>query len=91
LINADRLRGLVLGTGAMNDRLQALVALVALLVVDLLVLRDQIEVTIAKAVCLERARYELISCVNPPSEWTIAGAVAVAIGLAALIGRVTSR
>jgi hypothetical protein len=75
----------------MNDRLRALVALVALLVVDLLVLRDQIEVALAKAACLERARYELISCVNPPTEWSIAGAVAVAIGLAALIGRVASR
>ena len=57
----------------------------ALLLV-LLVLHDQGSAALASAACLERANFELISCLGPPSGWLIAGLEAIALALAMLLG-----
>ena len=64
--------------------------LTAALVLNLLVLRDEIEFRTAVAVCFERARYDLISCV-PPREWSVVAAVALLVVLAVALGRESAR
>ena len=56
------------------------------LLFDLLVLRDQITVSIGSAACLERANFELISCVAPPAEWQIALSGVLALALSITLG-----
>lgn len=62
---------------------------VAALLLDLVVLRDQIVASIDAAVCLERANYELILCLAPPDPWIIPTAgvlsIALAVGLGTLL------
>lgn len=56
------------------------------LLLDLLVLREQIIASIASAACLERANFELISCLAPPAEWQIALSGALALALSITVG-----
>jgi hypothetical protein len=58
----------------------------AALLLDLLVLRAQIDAVIGSAVCLERAKFELILCAAPPDEWQIALTSALALALSITLG-----
>jgi hypothetical protein len=56
------------------------------LLLDLLVLRAQIDVATESAACLERAKVEMISCLLPPSVWQVALPAALAVVLAVSLG-----
>ena len=53
---------------------------------DLIVVARQIESAIASAACFERAKYELISCAAPPSEWAFILPAALLIVLSVFLG-----
>jgi hypothetical protein len=64
--------------------------LAAALLLDLVILRDEIEFRIAVAECFGRATHDLISCAAP-REWSIVAAVALLIVLAVALGRESAR
>jgi hypothetical protein len=61
------------------------------LALDVLLIRSHIELAIGSAACLERANFELISCVAPPPDWQLILLPAVAISLAMLLGVTLAR
>ena len=56
------------------------------LVISVKVLLGQVETLVGTAVCVERGRWDTISCVAPPDAWQMALTIALLIGLAILIG-----
>jgi hypothetical protein len=56
----------------------------AALVVDLLIIRAQIETSIGFRACVERSEFEMVLCVAPTELWQVLAASAAAIGLTLL-------
>ena len=56
------------------------------LLLTLWILQAMVERAIWSAACLERANFELISCINPPPDWQWLLFTATAVGLAVLLG-----
>jgi len=56
------------------------------LVTDVKILLGQVETLVGSAACVERARWELVSCGAPPDAWQSALTVALAVWLAILLG-----
>ena len=56
------------------------------LALALLAIRSQIDDVVRSAICLEDARFQLISCVSPPPTWVLLLLTGSAVGLAVLIG-----
>jgi uncharacterized membrane protein AbrB (regulator of aidB expression) len=77
-------------SGAMR-RLVPSVLLAVALVLDLLLIRSQVDLAIGAAACLERANFELVSCVAPPSDLLMILLSALAIGVAILLGTTIAR
>ena len=74
------------------DRLRPIAWLiVGILVVDLLVILAQVDAAIGSAACVERANFELILCLAPPTPVEFAASVGSAIGLSVLLGAVIGR
>lgn len=58
----------------------------AALLLSVLAFWEQVSAAITSAACLERAKYELISCLAPPSDWQLALSGATVLGLAMATG-----
>jgi hypothetical protein len=58
----------------------------AALSIDLAALGAQVDSAIWSAVCLERAKFELITCVSQPDWWPVALLCALAFGIAVVVG-----
>ena len=65
-------------------KIAALIAVALML--TLWIIQAMVQRAIGDAACVERARYELVSCVGPPPEWQWILFTATAIGLAVLLG-----
>ncbi len=77
-------------SGAMR-RVVPSVLLAVALVLDLLVIRSQVDLAIGAAACLERANFESVSCVAPPSDVLMILLAVLAMGVAILLGTTIAR
>jgi hypothetical protein len=72
------------------SRRAAIAVAVVGLLASMLSIRGLVDRAVQSAACIERARFELISCIAPPDvlTWTVATAVslAIAVGLGMAIG-----